>query len=68
MFATDYLELLGFAAGGASRAEIQPFPIGLNGLVLKADDAERIYKGPNLSRHGRFVKCERPESAHCCHT
>jgi catechol 2,3-dioxygenase-like lactoylglutathione lyase family enzyme len=44
MFATDYLELLGFGAGGASRAEIQPFPIGLNGLVFKADDAECIYR------------------------
>ena len=44
MFATDYLELLGFGAGGASRAEIQPFPIGLNGLVFKADDAERMYQ------------------------
>jgi catechol 2,3-dioxygenase-like lactoylglutathione lyase family enzyme len=44
MFASDYLELLGFGAGGASRAEIQPFPIGLNGLVFKADDAERIYQ------------------------
>jgi glyoxalase-like protein len=44
MFATDYLELLGFGAGGASRAEIEPFPIGLNGLVFKADDAERIYQ------------------------
>jgi Glyoxalase-like domain len=44
MFATDYLELLGFGLGGASRAEIEPFPIGLNGLVFKADDAERIYQ------------------------
>lgn len=44
MFATDYLELLGFGAGGASRAEIEPFPIGLNGLVFKADNAERIYQ------------------------
>ena len=44
MFATDYLELLGFGPGGASRAEIAPFPIGLNGLVFKADDAERIYQ------------------------
>jgi catechol 2,3-dioxygenase-like lactoylglutathione lyase family enzyme len=44
MFATDYLELLGFRAGGASRAEIEPFPIGLNGLVFKADDAEGIYQ------------------------
>jgi len=31
MFATDYLELLGFGAGGASRDELQSFPIGLNG-------------------------------------
>ena len=46
MFATDYLELLGFGAGGASRDELQSFPIGLNGLVFKADDAERIYQGP----------------------
>ena len=44
MFATDYLELLGFGPGGRTRAEIEPFPIGLNGLVFKADDAERIYQ------------------------
>src|SRR5215813_2062147 len=35
MFVTDYLELLGFGPGGASRDELQPFPIGLNGLVFK---------------------------------
>src|SRR4029077_12419206 len=35
MFATDYLELLGFGEGGASRDELQSFPIGLNGLVFK---------------------------------
>ena len=44
MFATDYLELLGFGAGGASRAELQPFPVGLNGLVFKAEDAEQIHR------------------------
>jgi hypothetical protein len=44
IFAADYLELLGFGAGGAGRAELRPFPIGLNGLVFKADDAERIYQ------------------------
>ena len=43
IFATDYLELLGFGAGGPVRAELQPFPIGLNGLVFKAADAERIH-------------------------
>ena len=31
MFATDYLELLGFGEGGASRPELAPFPVGLNG-------------------------------------
>jgi hypothetical protein len=44
MFASDYLELLGFGTGGATRAEIERFPIGLNGLVFKADDAERVYQ------------------------
>jgi catechol 2,3-dioxygenase-like lactoylglutathione lyase family enzyme len=40
MFATDYLELLGFGAGNAMRAELQPFPVGLNGLVFKTADAD----------------------------
>lgn len=44
VFATDYLELLGFGAGGTSRAEIAPFPAGLNGLVFKTDDAESVYR------------------------
>jgi hypothetical protein len=43
MFATDYLELLGFGTGGTARAEIQSFPAGLNGLVFKAEDADEIY-------------------------
>ncbi|HEX3864740.1 MAG TPA: VOC family protein [Stellaceae bacterium] len=43
MFATDYLELLGFGDGGASRPELAPFPIGLNGLVFKANDADAVY-------------------------
>src|SRR5205807_2017029 len=43
MFATDYLELLGFGAGGASRPELAPFPIGLNGLVFKTDDADQVH-------------------------
>jgi hypothetical protein len=43
MFATDYLELLGFGDGGAARPELAPFPIGLNGLVFKTDDADRVY-------------------------
>ncbi len=43
MFATDYLELLGFGAGGASRPELAPFPIGLNGLVFKAGDADTVH-------------------------
>ncbi|MBO0736055.1 MAG: VOC family protein [Alphaproteobacteria bacterium] len=44
IFATDYLELLGFGAGGARRTELQSFPIGLNGLVFTTDNAERIYQ------------------------
>lgn len=40
MFATDYLELLGFGEGGANRPELTPFPVGLNGLVFKTADAD----------------------------
>lgn len=43
MFATDYLELLGFGAEGASRPELAPFPIGLNGLVFKTGDADAVH-------------------------
>lgn len=43
MFATDYLELLGFGEGGANRPELAPFPIGLNGLVFKTDDADAVH-------------------------
>src|SRR6266704_652681 len=43
MFATDYLELLGFGEGGGSRPELAPFPVGLNGLVFKADDAATVH-------------------------
>lgn len=43
MFATDYLELLGFGQGGANRPELAPFPVGLNGLVFKTDDADAVY-------------------------
>ena len=40
MFATDYVELLGFGESGSTRAEIARFPVGLNGLVFKTADAE----------------------------
>jgi catechol 2,3-dioxygenase-like lactoylglutathione lyase family enzyme len=43
MFATDYLELLGFGEGSAGRPELAPFPIGLNGLVFKTDDADVVH-------------------------
>ncbi len=43
MFATDYLELLGFGEAGAGRPELAPFPIGLNGLVFKTDDADVVH-------------------------
>jgi hypothetical protein len=43
MFATDYLELLGFGEAGASRPELAPFPVGLNGLVFKTADADAVH-------------------------
>jgi len=43
MFATDYLELLGFGADGAARPELAAFPVGLNGLVFKTEDADRVH-------------------------
>src|SRR5713101_7628904 len=43
MFGTDYLELLGFGERGAGRPELAPFPIGLNGLVFKTDDADAVH-------------------------
>ena len=42
MFATDYFELLGFGSGVA-RPELAPFPIGLNGLVFKTEDADAVH-------------------------
>jgi hypothetical protein len=44
MFATDYLELLGFGEDGATRTEIARFPAGLNGLVFKTTDADRVHR------------------------
>jgi catechol 2,3-dioxygenase-like lactoylglutathione lyase family enzyme len=44
MFATDYLELLGFAEDSAIRPELTRFPMGLNGLVFKTTDAELVYR------------------------
>src|SRR5205807_4188306 len=43
MFATDYLELLGFGDAGAARPELAPFPVGLNGLVFKTADADQVH-------------------------
>jgi hypothetical protein len=44
MFSTDYLELLGFGEGGATRSEIARFPAGLNGLVFKTADADSVHQ------------------------
>jgi hypothetical protein len=44
MFATDYLELLGFGEDGATRTEIARFPRGLNGLVFKTTDADLVHR------------------------
>jgi len=44
MFSTDYLELLGFGDQGAARVEIARFPTGLNGLVFKTADADKVHR------------------------
>jgi hypothetical protein len=44
MFATDYLELLGFGRDSATRLEIARFPAGLNGLVFKTTDADLVHR------------------------
>lgn len=44
VFATDYLELLGFAEDGGMRPEIVRFPVGLNGLVFKTTDADLVHQ------------------------
>jgi hypothetical protein len=44
VFSTNYLELLGLGTSGATRPELAPFPIGLNGLVFKTDDAEGTFQ------------------------
>jgi hypothetical protein len=44
IFGTNYLELLGFGESGAIRTELTAFPIGLNGLVFKTDDAEATFQ------------------------
>jgi hypothetical protein len=49
MFTTDYLELLGFGEGGATRLEIARFPAGLNGLVFKTTDAEAVHRQAEAS-------------------
>ncbi len=55
MFGTDYLELLGTGeAGGPVRQELVGFPIGLNGLVFKLEDADR--KHAELQERGLSVQ------------
>ncbi len=46
VFGTNYLELIGFEPGAAQvRTDILRFPVGLNALVLAADDADGLYGG-----------------------
>ena len=49
MFATDYLELLGFPKDGETRPEITRFPEGLNGLVFKTADADIVHREANAA-------------------
>src|SRR5665213_3771217 len=44
IFGSNYLELLGWGANSAGRAELTAFPVGLNGLVFKTDDAEATFR------------------------
>jgi hypothetical protein len=66
MFATDYLELLGFPKDGETRPEITRFPAGLNGLVFKNRPScivKRRQQGSRFSRcnpsRGRFLSARR---------
>ena len=44
IFDTNYLELLGFGADPSRiRADIQRFPVGLNGLVIGTDDSSAVH-------------------------
>lgn len=43
VFATDYLELVGVPPGGRSRPELMGWPVGLNGVVFAATDAEALH-------------------------
>jgi hypothetical protein len=46
VFRTNYLELIGFEPGAKQvRTDILRFPVGLNALVLAADDADATYRG-----------------------
>lgn len=44
MFGSNYLELLGFGENSAARPELAAFPVGLNGLVFKTDDADTTFR------------------------
>jgi hypothetical protein len=44
MFATYYLELLGFGEKGATPTEIARFPAGLSGLVFETTDADLVHR------------------------
>ena len=46
MFGRDYLELLGTdVPGGTLRPDLDPFPVGLNGLVFLGRDSEALQAG-----------------------
>ena len=49
MFESGYLELLGFGEDGATRPELEAFPIGLNGLVFQTVDAESVHRQMELA-------------------
>jgi hypothetical protein len=50
IFGTDYLELLGWEAGAATRPDLGGFPVGLNGLVFRDWDHASTYA--EMKRNG----------------
>ena len=60
IFGTDYLELLGWEAGGGARPDLAGFPVGLNGLVFRDWDHTTTY--PEMLKNG--VPVVEPRSFH----
>src|SRR5260370_37010079 len=51
MFATDYLELLGFAGDGAISPEVTRFPVALNARIISHGDDHSVREQPEAPGH-----------------